>query len=110
MSGMLSRDILKELCRADFEKITTYIFDMCTLIVEDYEKKQLKLPNDENKIRSIMLEEYINKQKVPHNMLGYKFELEVPENYAGNGKHIGRVDIRILLKSDFEKELTVQLT
>ena len=78
MSGMLSRDILKELCRADFEKITTYIFDMCTLIVEDYEKKQLKLPNDENKIRSIMLEEYINKQKVPHNMLGYKFELEVP--------------------------------
>ena len=104
MSGMLSRDILKELCRADFEKITTYIFDMCTLIVEDYEKKQLKLPNDENKIRSIMLEEYINKQKVPHNMLGYKFELEVPENYAGNGKYIGRVDIRILLKSDFEKD------
>ena len=104
MSGMLSRDILKELCRADFEKITTYIFDMCTLIVEDYEKKQLKLPNDENKIRSIMLEEYINKQKVPHNMLGYKFELEVPENYAGNGKYIGRVDIRSLLKSDFEKD------
>lgn len=104
MSGMLNRDILKELCRADFEKITTYIFDMCTLNVEDYEKKQLKLPNDENKIRSIMLEEYINKQKIPHNMLGYKFELEVPENYAGNGKHIGRVDIRILLKSDFEKD------
>ena len=26
------------------------------------------------------------------------------ENYAGSGQHIGRVDIRILLKSDFEKD------
>lgn len=51
-----------------------------------------------------MLEEYINKQKDTHNMLGYKFELEVPENYAGSGKYIGRVDIRILLKGDFEKD------
>lgn len=104
MSGMLSRNILRALYRANFEKITTYILDICALIVEDYEKKQLKLPNDENKIRSIMLEEYMNKQKDAHGMSGYKFELEVPENYAGNGQHIGRVDIRILLKSDFEKD------
>ena len=104
MSGMLSRNILRALYRANFEKITTYILDICTLIVEEYEKKQLKLPNDENKIRSIMLEEYMNKQKETHGMLGYKFELEVPENYAGCGQHIGRVDIRILLKSDFEKD------
>ena len=104
MSGMLSKNILSELWRADFDKITNYILDICTLIVGDYKKKQLKLPNDENKIRSIMLEEYINKQKDTHSMLGYKFELEVPENYVGSGKHIGRVDIRILLKSDFEKD------
>ena len=104
MSGMLSKNILSELWRADFDKITNYILDVCTLIVEDYKKRQLKLPNDENKIRSIMLEEYINKQKDTHCMLGYKFELEVPENYVGSGKHIGRVDIRILLKSDFEKD------
>ena len=44
-----------------------------------------------------MLEEYMNKQKAAHDMSGYKFELEVPENYAGSGQHIGRVDIRILL-------------
>ena len=104
MSGMLSRNILSALYRANFEKITTYILDICTLIVEKYEKKQLKLPNDENKIRSIMLEEYMNKQKETHGMLGYKFELEVPENYAGCGQHIGRIDIRILLKSDFERD------
>lgn len=104
MSGKLSRNILRALYRANFEKITTYIFDICALVVEDYEKRQLKLPNDENKIRSIMLEEYMNKQKDAHGMSGYKFELEVPENYAGSGQHIGRVDIRILLKSDFEKD------
>ena len=51
-----------------------------------------------------MLEEYLKKEKDFYGMLGYRFELEVPENYVGNGKHIGRVDIRILLKCDFEKE------
>ena len=104
MSGMLDKNILKALYRANFEKITAYILDICDLIVEDYERKQLKLPNDENKIRSIMLEEYMKTQKGVYGMSDYRFELEVPENYVGNGQHIGRVDIRILLKSDFEKE------
>lgn len=61
MSGMLDKNILNALYRANFEKITAYILDICSLIVEDYERKQLKLPNDENKIRSIMLEEYMKK-------------------------------------------------
>lgn len=104
MSGMLDKNILNALYRANFEKITAYILDICGLIVEDYERKQLKLPNDENKIRSIMLEEYMKTQKGVYGMSDYRFELEVPENYVGNGHHIGRVDIRILLKSDFEKE------
>lgn len=104
MSGMLNKNILKALYRANFEKITTYILDICELIVEDYERKNFKLPNDENKIRSIMLEEYMKTQKGFYGMADYRFELEVPENYAGNGQHIGRVDIRIFLKSDFEKE------
>lgn len=104
MSGMLKRDILDALWQANFEKMINYILDICQLVVEDYEKKQMKLPNDENQIRSILLEEYLKKQKGAYDMSDYRFELEVPENYAGNGKHIGRVDIRILLKNDFEKE------
>lgn len=104
MKGMLNRNILQALYRASFEKITNYIFEISELVVEDYEKKQLKLPNDENKIRSIMLEEYMKRYKDAYGMSDYRFELEVPENYAGNGKHIGRVDIRILLKNDFERE------
>lgn len=104
MSGTLSKKILEALYRANFEKITSYILDICELVVKDYEKKQLKLPNDENRIRSIMLEEYLKKEKDSYGMSDYRFELEVPENYVGNGQHMGRVDIRILLKSDFEKE------
>lgn len=104
MSGILNKNILDALYRANFEKITNYILGICKLIVEDCKKKQMKLPNDENRIRSIMLEEYLKKQKSSYGMSDYRFELEVPENYAGNGQHIGRVDIRILLKSDFEKE------
>lgn len=104
MRGILNKNILEALYRANFEKITNYIIDICELVVEDYEKKQLKLPNDENKIRSIMLEEYLKTQKDSYGMSDYRFELEVLENYVGNGQHIGRVDIRILLKSDFEKE------
>ena len=104
MSGILDKSILDALYRANFEKITKYILDICELVTEDYQNKQLKLPNDENRIRSIMLEEYMKKQKASYGMSDYRFELEVPENYAGSGQHIGRVDIRILLKSDFEKE------
>lgn len=104
MKGILNKNILQALYRANFEKITDYIIDICELVVKDYKKKQLKLPNDENEIRSIMLEEYMKRQKGAYGMTDYRFELEVPENYVGNGKHIGRVDIRILLKNDFEKE------
>ena len=63
MSGILNKNILEALYRANFEKITNYIIDICELVVEDYEKRQIKLPNDENKIRSIMLEEYLKTQK-----------------------------------------------
>ena len=104
MRGILSKNILDALYKANFEKITKYIIDIYELLVEDYQNKKLKLPNDENRIRSIMLEEYMKKQKASYGMSDYRFELEVPENYAGSGHHIGRVDIRILLKSDFEKE------
>lgn len=104
MSDRLNKNILEALYRANFEKIIRYILDICELVVADYEQKQLKLPNDENRIRSIMLEEYLKKKKCDYDMLGYKFDLETAEHYVGNGRYIGRVDIRISLKSDFDKD------
>ena len=56
MRGTLNKSFLNALYKANFNKITNYILDICKVLVEDYEYKQLKLPNDENKIRSIMLE------------------------------------------------------
>ncbi len=104
MGGKLSKEIQKALYKADFEKITDYICSMCRLAVEDYGTRQRQMPNDENAIRSIMLEEYMKKQKAAHDMSGYRFDPEALEHYDGNGNYFGRVDIRILLKSDFEKD------
>lgn len=104
MTGTLDKNISEALCRANFEKIIRYIIDICELIVEDYKNNQRQLPNNENKIRSIMLEGYIKKNKFAYGMEGYRFDNEVPENYLGKGQYKGRVDIRILLKSDFEKD------
>lgn len=104
MSSMLKKNFLDALHRANFNKIINYVLNICELVVEDYQQKKLKMPNDENKIRSIVLEEYLTKQKKAYGMSNYRFEPEALENYVGEGKHIGRVDIRILLKSAFEKE------
>lgn len=104
MSSMLKKNLLDALHRAHFNKIINYVLNICEMVVEDYQQKRLKMPNDENKIRSIVLEEYLTKQKKTYGMSSYRFEPEALEHYVGEGKHIGRVDIRILLKSAFEKE------
>lgn len=102
--GMLNGDILNALRQSDFQKIVEYILKMSEVLVADYKKKSSKLPNDENQIRSIMFEEYVSKQAETYKMTDYRFDSEVQENYVGAGKYLGRVDVRILLKSDFEKK------
>lgn len=104
MSSMLKKNLLDALHHAHFNKIINYVLNICEIVVEDYQQKRLKMPNDENKIRSIVLEEYLTKQKKAYGMSNYRFEPEALEHYVGEGKHIGRVDIRVLLKSAFEKE------
>ena len=42
MSGMLDKNILNALYRANFEKITAYILDICSLIVEEKAVKVTK--------------------------------------------------------------------
>ncbi|MHB9341870.1 hypothetical protein ACW0TR_00865, partial [Fusobacterium polymorphum] len=63
MTTISKKDILYKLHQANFQKIINYIQEISLLIIKDYENNKLKLPNDENKIRSIMLEEYLTKQK-----------------------------------------------
>lgn len=104
MIEKLNKHILEVLCQASFNKIIDYILDICEMIVKDYEEKLSKLPNNENAIRSIMLEEYLKPQRKSYKMQGYKFEPETQENYIGNGVYSGRIDIRVSMKSNFEKD------
>lgn len=104
--GIISKSIQQKLKDSHIKKITNYICEMSNKIVSDYQANSQKLPNDENAIRTILLEEYIDidENKSANKMRGFRFDAEVQEHYVGNGKYAGRVDIRIILKTDFEKD------
>lgn len=105
MDGKINHMISEMLRQDDLNQLTGYIEDVCELLVEDFTRKGRNLPNDENQIRSIMVEEYLDNDEVrkTHDMLEYSFTSEAQEHYDGNGNYIGRVDIRIKLKTDFDK-------
>lgn len=95
---------LKEMFRKDdFEQISKFILEVCERTREDYELENKKLLNNENHIRTIMLERYMRNNDFckKHQMSDYRFDAETPENYDGNGDYIGRADVRVVLKTDF---------
>lgn len=105
MRGRINSKITNLLRKSEFEQITNYISEICNLIVENFIANNRKFPNDENRIRSIMLVEYLSDDdtRQKFGMLDYDFTPEVLENYDGNGDFLGRTDIRIKLKTDFDK-------
>lgn len=105
MMGKISRRISETLRRDDFEQISSYLVESCTLLAEDYGQNGKLLPNHENKIRNVLLEEYLDDdiQRKIYGMQDYRFLSETQEHYDGQGNYIGRADIRIMLKTDFEK-------
>lgn len=100
--GMNTR-LKKMFQKDDFERISEFILEVCDKTREEYESTNEKLVNNENHIRTIMLEKYMRNIDFckGHQMSDYRFDLETPENYDGNGDYIGRADIRIILKTDF---------
>lgn len=106
---MIDRKFFEQLRKANFEKevekITKYLLEISELIIEDYQKNKRKLPkNNENKIRNVLIEEYLIKKKKQYK-LHYWFDSEVPENFNKKEKeYTGRVDIRVLLPG-FEKNI-----
>lgn len=102
----LKKEIKDALKYSMYEKIIQYIMDMSSLLESDMRKKGDKLPNDENKIRSIILEEYLDDDKIrkSNRMSSYRFFPENMENYSGIGTFLGRTDIKIILKSDFKEK------
>ena len=90
---MFSRLREFEICQ-----LMDFIRDMCCFLAKDKEAKGEKLPNDENRIRTILLEEYIKKSS---GMDDYIFLAETPVNYVGDGKYKGRADLCVLIKTDY---------
>ena len=105
MIGKINRRISEALRQDDLEQIIGYLLEICELLIEDCIQKDRKLPNNENRIRGILLEEYLDNDKVrkAYDMLDYSFMPETLENYDGEGNYTGRADIRIKLKTDFDK-------
>lgn len=105
MMGKLSRNISEALRRDDFERISDYIVESCNLLSVDYQHQRKQMPNHENTIRNILLEEYLDddSRRINYGMGDYRFIPETQEHYNGQGNYIGRADIRIMLKTDFEK-------
>lgn len=105
MSGKINHKIREALRQDDFQMLTGYILEMCKRLTEDFKRENKRLPNNENQIRSILVEEYLDddKERKSHGMLDYGFQSETQEHYDGQGNYIGRVDIRIKLKTDFDK-------
>lgn len=102
----LKKELKDVLIQSNFEKIIQYLMDMSEALVCDLAKRGDTLPNDENRIRSIILEEYLDKDEVrkKNRMASFRFTPENMENYNGVGAYIGRTDIRITLTSDFKKK------
>lgn len=105
MSGKINPKISEILRQDDLEQITNYMVEVCRLLVSDFTSQGRKLPNNENQIRSIMLEEFLDDDEVRkiHGMSDYRFYPETQEHYDGMGNYVGRADIRIQLITDFNK-------
>lgn len=105
MMGKFSRNISEVLRRDDFKQISDYIVESCDLLSVDYRCQRKQMPNHENKIRNILLEEYLDddNRRTDFGMGDYRFFPETQEHYNGQGNYIGRADIRVILKTDFEK-------
>lgn len=98
-------ELRKSNSETEVDQIAKYLLEISELIIKDYQQNKLKLPkNSENKIRNVLIEEYLIKKKSDYG-ISYWFDSEVPENWnKEEEKYDGRIDIRVLLPG-FEKEI-----
>ena len=97
----MSLDYRSRLRKTCLEKVIAYIQEMCCLLSTDKESKGEFVPNDENLIRNILLEEYINHGQRMKNFL---FLPEIYTNYTGHGHYKGRTDIYVKFETDFQEK------
>ena len=81
--------------------IITTLITSCKLMMENCCSNKLSIPNHEEKIRTYLLENYLENEKtrciIGLSDVPIRFLPEVPENYdMDNNTYIGRTDIRVL--------------
>lgn len=100
MSGFKNIELNQLLKQDIFEEMIDFIFVSIEQMKKDLLLKKEKLENKEEKIRTHLLENYLNnskfKQKVKFENLYLIFNAEVVEGYKEeNEEYIGRVDIKV---------------
>lgn len=86
-----------------FDQLSEYMISCCNAMIGDLKTNAKKLVNDENKIRSFLLENYLddNTFRRANNMIMFRFIPEVVENFDNEAlTYDGRVDIKIVNQND----------
>jgi len=100
MSGFKNQ-LLNEIVKNNiFDYMVDFIFISLEQMKKDFVSKNIKIDNDEEKIRTCLLENYLNNQEFKSNKnfldLSLLFNPEVPEGYnKKTEEYLGRVDIKV---------------
>lgn len=101
MRGFKNQQLNEIAKEKTFEDIIDFVFVSLEQMKNDLLLQNKKLKNKEEKIRTHLLEKYLNntnfRQKVNFSNLYFLFEAEVAEGYdEENEEYIGRVDIKVM--------------
>lgn len=101
MSGFQNQLLNQNFKHNFYNIIINALIESCKLMVENCYANKLSVPNHEEKIRTHLLENYLENESI-RCIIGLldvpiRFLPEVPENYdADTNTYIGRTDIRVL--------------
>lgn len=101
MSGFQNPALNRVYKEQSFNRIIGAIVKGCELMVSDCVKGRKLLDNHEEKIRTFLVENYLDNDEKRDDIglqgINIRFEIEVPENYnPATISYIGRTDIRIV--------------
>lgn len=100
----LKKEYREEIRKSIINKMNSYLLQACYDMNDVYTKREDKIQNNENIIRNVLLEEFLNDDiyRKKWDMCSYRFELESPENYDFKLKnHVGRSDIKVMRQDDY---------
>lgn len=101
MGGFQNQLLNQNFKRRFYDIIVTALIRGCKLMVDDCCKHQSTIQNHEEKLRTYLLENYLEDENARHSLglenIPVRFIPEVPENYdKATDTYIGRTDIRVV--------------